>query len=70
MIGLKGFTSRKIVLPLGFANVIFQRERSDDRKYVCCSRARLGIMLYVINDPKSNKVLNVITFCPKCHGRR
>ena len=32
---------RDIVLPLGFADVIFGRERSDDRKYVCCSQARL-----------------------------
>ena len=29
----------EIVLPLGFADVIFRRERSDDRKYVCGSRA-------------------------------
>ena len=24
--------------------------------------------LNVINDPKCNKVLNVITFCPKCNN--
>ena len=29
----------EIVLPLGFADVIFRRERSDDRKYVCGSQA-------------------------------
>ena len=30
----------EIVLALGFADVIFRRERSDDRKYVCGSQAR------------------------------
>ena len=28
-------------MPLRFADVIFRRKRSDDRKYVCCSQARL-----------------------------
>ena len=36
----KRFHVTEIVLPLGFADVIFRRERSDDRKYVCCSQAR------------------------------
>ena len=31
-----------IVLPLGFADAIFRRERSDDRKCVCCSQAILN----------------------------
>ena len=30
-----------IVLPLGFADAIFGRERSDDRKCVCGSQARI-----------------------------
>ena len=30
----------EIVLALGFADVIFRSERSDDRKYVCGSQAR------------------------------
>ena len=30
----------KIVLLLGFADAIFRRERSDDRKCVCASQAR------------------------------
>ena len=29
-------------MSLGFADVIFRRERSDDRKYVCGSQARSG----------------------------
>ena len=29
----------EIVLPLGFADAIFRRERSDDWKCVCCSQA-------------------------------
>ena len=29
----------EIVLPLGFADAIFRRERSDNQKYVCCSLA-------------------------------
>ena len=28
----------EVVLPLGFADAIFRRERSDDRKCVCCSQ--------------------------------
>ena len=42
LIGLhqnKRFYVTEIVLPLGFANAIFRRERSDDRKCVCCSQA-------------------------------
>ena len=35
----KRFYVTEIVLPLWFADVIFRRERSDDRKYVCCSQA-------------------------------
>ena len=31
-----------MVLPLGFADAIFPRERSDDRKCVCCSQAILN----------------------------
>ena len=31
-----------MVLPLGFADTIFPRERSDDRKCVCCSQAILN----------------------------
>ena len=38
----KRFYVTEIVWPLGFADVIFRRERSDDRKYVCCSQARGG----------------------------
>ena len=34
----------EIVLPLGFADAIFRRERSDDRKCVCASQARVGSM--------------------------
>ena len=29
----------EIVLPLGFADAIFRRERSDNQKYVCRSLA-------------------------------
>ena len=32
-------TFTEIDLPLGFAGVIFRRERSDNRKYVCASQA-------------------------------
>ena len=42
LIGLhqnKRFYVTEIVLPLGFADAIFRRERSDDRKCVCCSQA-------------------------------
>ena len=35
----KSFYVMEIVLPLGFADVIFGRERSDDRKYACGSQA-------------------------------
>ena len=35
----KRFYVTEIVLPFGFADVIFWRERSDDRKCVCCSQA-------------------------------
>ena len=35
----KRFYVTEIVLPLGFADAIFRRERSDDRKYVCRSQA-------------------------------
>ena len=37
----KSFHVADIVLPLGFADVIFRRERRDDRNCVCCSQARL-----------------------------
>ena len=33
------FYVTEIVLSLGFADAIFRRERSDDRKCVCCSQA-------------------------------
>ena len=36
----KRFYVTEIVLPLGFADAIFRRERSDDRKCVCGSQAR------------------------------
>ena len=36
----KRFYVTEIVLPLGFADAIFRRERSDDRKCVCCSQAK------------------------------
>ena len=36
----KRFYFTEIVLPLGFADAIFRRERSDDRKCVCCSQAK------------------------------
>ena len=32
----KRFYVTEIVLPLGFADIIFRRERSEDWKYVCC----------------------------------
>ena len=35
------------------------------RKFAECVNAE---GLNVINDPKCNKVLNVITFCPKCNN--
>ena len=35
----KRFHVTEIVLPLEFADVIFGRKRSDDRKYVCLSQA-------------------------------
>ena len=35
----KRFYGTKIVLSLAFADAIFGRERSDDRKCVCCSQA-------------------------------
>ena len=35
----KRFYVTEIVLLLGFADAIFRRERSDDRKCVCCSQA-------------------------------
>ena len=35
----KRFYVTEIVLPLGFADAIFRRDRSDNRKYVCCSQA-------------------------------
>ena len=38
----KRFYVREIVLSLMFADVIFRRERSDDRKYVCGSQASCG----------------------------
>ena len=33
----------EIVLLLGFADVIFWRERSDDWKYICAFSRRLGL---------------------------
>ena len=36
------FYVTEIVLSLGFADAIFRRERSDDRKCVCCSQANLS----------------------------
>ena len=38
----KSFYVTEIILPLMFADVIFRRERSDDRKYVCGSQASCG----------------------------
>ena len=35
------FYVTEIVLSLGFADAIFRRERSDDRKCVCASQARV-----------------------------
>ena len=35
----KRFYVTEIVLPLGFADIIFRRERSEDWKYVCCPQA-------------------------------
>ena len=43
LIGLhqnKRFYVTEIILPLGFADAIFRRERNDDRKCVCGSQAR------------------------------
>ena len=48
LIGLhqnKRFHVTEIVLPLGFADVILRRERSDDRKYLCGSQARRALTL-------------------------
>ena len=41
----KRFHVTEIVLPLGFADAIFRRERSDDRKCVCCSQANVTRIL-------------------------
>ena len=38
----KRFYVTEIILSLMFADVIFRRERSDDRKYVCGSQASCG----------------------------
>ena len=35
----------EIVLSLGFADAIFRRERSDDRKCVCGSQARFHCII-------------------------
>ena len=44
----------EIVFSLGFADAIFRRERSDDRKYVCGSQARespeLGLTLEPVDE--------------------
>ena len=37
----------EIVLLLGFADAIFRRERSDDRKCVCASQAR-GVVVSML----------------------
>ena len=44
----KMFYVTEIVLPLGFADAIFQRKRSDDRKCVCCSQAKWSPVCSVI----------------------
>ena len=41
----KMFYVREIVLSLMFADVIFRRERSDDRKYVCGSQATIAFKI-------------------------
>ena len=38
----------EIVLLLGFADVIFRRERSDDRKYVCASQANFFVHFFAV----------------------
>ena len=32
--------------PLSLRKITFRRERSDDRKYVCCSQARNGLVVF------------------------
>ena len=39
LLSLRKITFTEIDLPVGFAGVIFRRERSDNRKYVCGSQA-------------------------------
>ena len=46
----KRFYVTEIVLQLGFTDAIFRRERSDDRKCVCCSQT-------ISNGPALSKTL-------------
>ena len=41
----KRFYVREIVLSLMFADVIFRRERGDDRKYVCGPQATIAFKI-------------------------
>ena len=43
----KRFYVTEIVLPLRFADAIFRRERSDDRKCNCCSQAIHSLVIVI-----------------------
>ena len=45
------FYVTEIVLPLGLPDVIFRRERSDDRKYVCGSQANFSYVFDFLSFP-------------------
>ena len=47
------FVFTEIVLPLGFADAIFRRERSDDRKCVCCSQATVVTAIFKTRNGQS-----------------
>ena len=50
VIGRLHLTSRNCFSRLVFVDVIFWRERSDDRKYVCCSLAKVFVDVWLSLD--------------------
>ena len=59
----KKFYVTGIVLPLGFANVTFRRERRDDQKYSCCSRAMIRLVLSVSQPCSQGSLLPALLRC-------
>ena len=51
---LRDLSLRKIVLPLRFAYAVFRRERSDDRKCVCCWQATSSVIYSVTEQTHGN----------------